>query len=181
MNFIDIILLILVGASALSGFKEGFARVSVHFAAVICGILFGYWFYGIPAGYLLPYLSSRALANGLGFFVIFVGCNILGGLIASIMARIFRWIGLSWLDRLLGGAFGFLRGVVIAIALVTIILAWAPKPTPRSLVESRLLPHIIGASGYLADITPHELKDAFNETKDKVKKIWSEQLHKGRV
>jgi membrane protein required for colicin V production len=176
VNFIDIILLIVVGASILSGFREGFARVAIGFGAAIAGIVFGFWFYGIPASYLEPYLSSRALANGLGFFAIFLGCMILGGLAGAILAHLFKWIGLSWLDRIMGGAFGFVRGVVISVALVTIVLACAPKPPPRAIVESRLVPHIMGASSILADITPHELKDAFSETKEKVKKIWSEHV-----
>jgi uncharacterized membrane protein required for colicin V production len=74
----------------------------------------------------------------------------------------------------LGAGFGLLRGVVIAIALVTVLLAFAPSPPPRSITDSKMLPYVIDASNILSDVTPREVRDAFQDTKDKVKRIWSE-------
>ena len=71
----------------------------------------GFWFYGIVAAYVLDYVSSRAIANLIGFFVIFAGVLVLGAIVGHILAKFFKWAGLSWFDRLLGGAFGFVRGL----------------------------------------------------------------------
>ncbi len=174
MNWIDILLLLVIGFSVLSGFTAGFARVGVGFIATILGIFLGFWCYGVVAAYLLDYVSSHAIANLIGFFVIFIGIVLIGAVIGHLLARLFKWIGLSWLDRLLGAGFGFVRGVVIAVALVTVLLAFAPAPPPRSVVESKLMPYMIDASNILALLTPREVKDAFRDTKEKVKKIWSE-------
>jgi membrane protein required for colicin V production len=174
VSWIDILLVVVVGFSVLSGFSAGFARVGVGFIATIFGIFLGFWCYGIAAAYVLDYVSSRAVANLIGFFAIFIGVCLIGAVIGQLLARLFKWIGLSWLDRLLGAGFGFLRGVVVAVAMVTVLLAFAPSPPPRSVVDSKLMPYMLEASNILAILTPRELKDAFRDTKDKVKRTWSE-------
>jgi membrane protein required for colicin V production len=176
VTWIDIVLGIVVALSVLSGIRAGFARVGVGFVATLAGIFVGFWFYGIPAAYVRDYVSSKALANLIGFFLIFAAILLLGSLIGRLLAKLFKWIGLSWFDRLLGAAFGFVRGIVIAVAIVTVVLACAPIPPPPSITDSRSMPYVIEASNILAAATPHEIKDAFRETKDKVKQIWSDHL-----
>jgi len=174
VNWIDILLLLVIGFSVVSGFMAGFARVGIGFIATLLGIFLGLWCYGIAAEYIVDYVSSRAVANLIGFFVIFIGVVLIGAIVGSLLARLFKWIGLSWLDRLLGGGFGFVRGVVIAVAMVTVLLAFAPVPPPRSVVDSKLMPYMVDASNVLAAMTPREVKEAFRETRDKVKRAWAE-------
>jgi len=174
VNWVDILLLLVVGLSVLSGLAAGFARVGIGFIATILGIFFGFWCYGLAAAYVLDYVSSRAMANLIGFFVIFFGIVLIGAIIGRILAKFFKWVGLSWFDRLLGGAFGLVRGLVIAAALVTVLLAFAPSPPPHSVTDSKLMPYVIDVSNILAALTPREIKDSFQDTKDKVKKVWAE-------
>jgi membrane protein required for colicin V production len=171
----DLVLLLVIACSVVAGFATGFARVGVGFAAMIVGMFCGFWFYGIVAGYVIDYVNSRAIANLIGFFVILIGVLIVGAILGRILAKFFKWAGLSWLDRLLGGVFGVLRGFVIAAAMATVLLAFAPSPPPPSVVDSRFLPYVINASNVLAALTPHEIKDSFYATKDKVKADWSAQ------
>jgi hypothetical protein len=62
----------------------------------------------------------------------------------------------------------------MAVALITVLLAFAPSPPPRSVLDSKLMPYMLDASNILAVLTPREVKDAFRDTKDKVRKAWSE-------
>jgi membrane protein required for colicin V production len=175
LNWIDLLLLVVVGASVLTGLAAGFARVGVGFIAMIVGLFCGFWFYGIAAAYVLDYVSSRAIANLFGFFVIFSGVLIVGAIVGRILAKFFKWAGLSWLDRLLGGAFGLVRGFLIAAGMVTVLLAFSPSPPPASVVDSKLMAYVISVSGIFAALTPREIKDAFSATKDKVKADWLQQ------
>ena len=43
------------------------------------------------------------------------------------MSRFLRTIGLSFFDRLLGAGFGLVRGLLIAIALLTAFMAFGPQ------------------------------------------------------
>jgi RNA-splicing ligase RtcB len=67
---------------------------------------------------------------------------------------------------------------VVAVALVTVLMAFAPSPPPRSVVDSKLLPYMAGTSDFLAAMTPHEMKEAFRDAKEKAEKVWSEQARR---
>jgi membrane protein required for colicin V production len=175
MSWVDVVLGVVLGGSVLSGLMAGFARAGVSFIATLTGIFAGFWCYGIAGDYVADYVVSRQLANLIGFFLIFIGVVLLGALAGRLLAMLFKWVGLSWFDRLLGGAFGLVRGMVIAVAIVTVLMACSPKPPPPALVNSRIMPYVLGAANILAVATPHEIKDAFYDAKDKVTKLWLER------
>jgi membrane protein required for colicin V production len=176
LNWIDIVLVLVIGSSLVAGVSAGFARVAVGFGAMIIGIFCGFWFYGVVAAYVIDYVSLRAIADLIGFFVILAVVLVIGAVVGRILAKFFKWVGLSWLDRLLGGVCGIVRGFIIAAAMVTVLLAFAPVPPPASVVDSKLLPYVINVSDVIAALTPREIKDSFYSTKDKVKAIWSEHM-----
>ena len=176
MNWVDLVLLLVIGFSVLAGFQNGFARAGIGFAATIVGLFAGFWCYGLVGVHVQDYVSSTAMANLIGFLLIFFGVLLLGAVIGRLLATLFKWVGLSWFDRLLGAAFGAVRGLVIAAALVTVLVAFAPSPPPKSITDSKVMPYVISAANILAAATPHEIKDAFRDTQDKVKRIWEEHL-----
>lgn len=178
MNWVDYLLIAIIAVSVISGFAAGAARVGVGFIAAFIGIFAGFWCYGSAAAYIIDYVNSKAVANLIGFFVILAGVVLLGALLGRLLASLFKWIGLSWFDRLLGAAFGFVRGGLVAVAIVTVLLAFAPAPPPPSIIDSRMMPYVLDASNLLAAATPREVKDAFRETKQKVKKIWNDLRHR---
>jgi membrane protein required for colicin V production len=173
MNWIDLVLILLVGLSVVGGLAAGFARVGVGFIATILGIFIGFWSYGVVAAYVFDYVSSRQMANLIGFLVIFVGFVILGAIIGRILAKFLKWAGLSWFDRLLGGAFGLVRGFIIAAAISTVLLAFAPTPPPASVVNSKFLPYLVDVSSVFAAMTPREIKDGFHDAQEKARKEWA--------
>jgi len=174
MNALDIALLLVIGVSVIAGFRAGLARVVVGLVASAVGVVLGFWYAGDVGAHLHRLTSSPALANVLGFFIVFVACIVVGALIARILASIFRWVGLSWLDRLAGAAFGFARGALIAIALITVFVACAPNPPPRAITNSEFVPYLLDASGVLATVIPHGMRETFHDTTDRVRRIWSE-------
>jgi membrane protein required for colicin V production len=176
MNWVDYLLAFIIGISVVSGFNAGFARVGIGTAATFVGIFAGFWCYGIVAAHFIDYVNSQAVANLIGFFLVFLGIVVLGAILGRLLGAIFKWIGLSWLNRLLGATFGVVRGGLVAIALTTVLLAFAPSPPPASLVDSKLLPYVVDASNVLALATPHQIQDAFRDTREKVKHIWDEQV-----
>jgi membrane protein required for colicin V production len=180
MSLLDLLLGLIIISSVMAGFVAGFARVGIGFCAAIAGVVFGFWFYKSPAAWFHKFISSHAVSNVLGFLVVFWAILIVGALIAKMVSTFFKWTGLSWLDRLLGAAFGFVRGAVIGVGFVAVLLAFAPKPLPNWMVSSVLLPYAIDGSNLFASMAPSELKDAFREGMDEVRKDWDDQLQKSR-
>ncbi|MCL5743152.1 MAG: CvpA family protein, partial [Acidobacteria bacterium] len=103
-----------------------------------------------------------------------------GALVGKLLGLLLKWAGLSWLDRLMGGVFGLLRGLVFAIALVLALLAFTPNPPPRSVVQSRIAPYVIDAAHLCANLAPREVRDRVAQSYEEVKKAWAEVIRKAR-
>jgi membrane protein required for colicin V production len=176
MNLLDIVLIIVVALSVIGGFREGFARGGIGFVAAIVGIFAGFWYMHDVGAHLAHYVSSPVMANFMGFSLVLAACVIAGAIVGLVLATMFKWVGLSWFDRLVGGLFGFARGVVMAVALLTIYLACSPSPQPRAVTHSRFAPYLIDASDVMATMIPHEFRDVFHSTTARVRKAWAEHL-----
>lgn len=172
LNWFDIVLIVVLLWSAIAGLRAGFARVVIGLVATVVGFIAGFWFYGVIGAKLMPWVKTPAIADVFGFFIIFMGVLILGALIAALLSKLFRWIGLSWFNHLLGGFAGFLRGALVIAALTGVLVAYAPSPTPDFLENSRVLPYVGEVSWWLVDLAPHELKDAFTEQMENLKQFW---------
>jgi len=178
VNWLDVVLTAIVVLSAAAGLIKGLARTLVGLAACVIGLLCGLWFYGPAGAFLIPYVSSRGIANFIGFFLVFFGTMILGGLLGRVLALLFKWAGLGWLDRLLGAAFGLARGALIAAVIVMALLAFSPAPPPRLVVNSRVAPYVMDAARLMAAAAPREVRDGVRRGYEKVKQVWSDTLKK---
>jgi membrane protein required for colicin V production len=180
MNWLDIVILVIVAWSVAIAFRKGLVREILGLASVVLALLLGFWFYGAAAQWLAPYLSSRALANAAGFLAVFLGVMLLGAAVNYVIGKFLRVTGLSMVDHALGAAFGALRGVLIAIALVMAIMAFSKDGRPpESIVRSRTAPYVAGAAGMFAAMAPHDMKEGFRKTYDQARKAWGKALEIG--
>lgn len=178
-NWLDIVLLVVTLAAVASSVRNGFTREIVGLVSVAVALVGGIWFYGTAGGLLEPYLSSRGLANFCGFLIVFFGVLMAGSLVGFLLGKVLKLAGLSFMDRLLGAAFGFIKGVLVSIALIMAIVAFAPAPkgtAPAAVVRSQLAPYVIEASNWLTAMAPRELKDAFASRYQQIKKIWRDTV-----
>jgi membrane protein required for colicin V production len=183
MNWLDIALVIVLVSSVAAAFSKGFVRESIGLAAAFIGLFCGAWFYRMPSEILKPYLASREAANLCGFLLIFLGVILLGWVVSRVVGMVVKVVGLSWLDRLLGAAFGAARGVIICVGLITAIVAFAPgmdpKSPPQSVVKSKLAPYMIDAAHVLTMAAPKELREEFARRYEQVKRVWEDAMKRG--
>ena len=180
MNWLDIVLLVIVGASMVTSFKKGLSREIIGLVSVILAILLGVWFYGTAGALFEPHLSSRAAAQFAGFVVVFAGVLLLGAIVSWIVGKFLKVTGLSVFDHVLGAVFGLARGVLIGIALIMGIMAFSTSGrAPASVVESRMAPYIVDASRLIASLAPHELREGFRKTYAQVKSAWGKTMEDG--
>jgi membrane protein required for colicin V production len=172
MNWLDFILLAILLSSTVSGAMKGMARVAIGLVATILGVLFAARWYTDAGMLFREYVSSPAIANAIGFLVILIAFTVAGAIIAAMLAAIFKWVGLSWLDRSLGAVFGLLRGLLVAVVLLMIALSF-PRQTPHAALSgSRFAPYVIEAARVLAAVTPPELREAIRHNYEAVREIW---------
>jgi membrane protein required for colicin V production len=178
MNLLDVFLIGIVFVSCLSGLRTGFARVVIHLFATFAGLLAAFWCYGIVAARLESYIHQPLAADIAGFCLVFFGIMVLGSLLGFLLARIFQWIGLGWLDHLLGGAAGLVRGALLAAVAVAVLLAFTPAPPPSFISDSRVIPYATSFSGLLAELAPKQIRDGFLEQTEKLKQLWQKNPSK---
>jgi len=161
MNGLDWFILIILMLSALLAAAQGFFFEIISLAGAVFGYLLAAWSYGGISPWFLPYVKSEAFANLAAFFTIFLSVVLLAGA----TARIVRWIvhdaGFRWVDRSLGAAFGFLRGVVIVTAGLLAITAFAPES--RQLSDSQLSGFFLEAGQGASWLAPSEIRHRFHD------------------
>jgi membrane protein required for colicin V production len=180
MNWLDVVLLILLAGSIVTSFSTGLTREVVGLISLVVALLLAIWFYGTAGAALLPYVSTPAIAHFCGFLIVFCAVLIVGSLAGRLLGRFIKAAGLSFVDRLLGAAFGVVRGLLISIALILALLAFTPgKSPPSAVVDSHVAPYVIDAARVFAALAPLELKDGFRKSYEQVKTIWRATLKNG--
>lgn len=181
MNWLDVLLVLILAISIATSFRKGLSREIISLAAVVLALLLGIWFYGTVGAFLIPYVSSRGIANLAGFFIVFFGLLTLGSLISYVAGRFLKVTGLRFVDHALGALFGALRGLLVAIALVTGIMAFSTDNDhpPQAIVNSRLAPYVVNCARVTVAMAPHELKEGFRKSYAQVKEAWEKALKKG--
>lgn len=171
LNWFDVVLLLILLASALSGLRSGLARVLIRLISTVVGVVAGFWCYRMVAAQLMPIIRTEVVANILGFCAVFCGVLIVGAVIAALLSRLFQWIGLSWFNHLLGGIAGVIRGALVIAVLVDILVAFSPSPTPQFISNSSLLPYTTEISAWLVELAPRELKDTFIQQMENLRRF----------
>lgn len=179
MNWLDVVLLLIIGLSVLTSFRKGLSREIIGLAAVFAGLVLGVWFYGTASVYVRPYVSSEWAAKLAGFFLVFALVFLAGVLLRFLMGKFLRVTRLSFLDHLLGAGFGAARGLLIAVALLSGVMAFAKDGNPPAAVkESRLAPYVSQGARVFAAVAPHEFKEGFRKTYSEAKEAWSSAVKK---
>ncbi len=158
LSGLDWLIVLVVLLSTLQATTEGFFHEFFALAGVVVGFLIAAWEYPRAAGWYAHYVNSQWTAEIAGFFTIFFGVLLL----ASVLGRLARWtvkgIGLRWFDRLLGGGFGFVRGIAVSAIIVLALAAFAPQ---WGLQQSRFAPVLLTTSRGLIWAAPAELRQRF--------------------
>jgi membrane protein required for colicin V production len=175
-NWLDILLGVILLLSVLAGLKDGLARAGIGFLAAIAAIVCAMWFYPNAAYFVHKVIHSAAAANVIGFLLVFAAVIGVGGVIALLVEKVFKVVHLSWLNRLLGGAFGVVRGVLICGAIVLLFLAFSGKEPPQLVRHSRIAPYVIHATRAMAYAAPREIREGFEQSYKKLKQIWADLL-----
>src|SRR5206468_10486327 len=124
MSPIDWIIIAVLALSVLVAAAQGFFFEVFSLAGAIFGYILAAWEYWRIAPWFEQYVKSPAAANAAGFLTIFVSVMVL----ASIAGKVVRWalheVGLRWVDRLLGAAFGLVRGIVLVTVAIMMMAAF---------------------------------------------------------
>jgi membrane protein required for colicin V production len=154
-TWIDWAIVIAVVLSVLGGLQQGFFRSVCSLGGLVLGLSLAAWNYGRLAAVLKPYVKIDAVADTLGFLLIALLVMAVAGIIGNILAKTFHQIGLGFLDRLAGGVFGFVQGILLVTLFILVAVAFFPQA--HWLVEARLPRSFFGACHVSTHMSPEEL------------------------
>lgn len=141
-NAADWAIVTILGLSIVLSLARGFVREAVSLAGWIAAFIIANMFVGEMAT-----LLSQWIVNVTGRYVaaaalLFVGTLVLVGVLGKMAAQVVRVTGLTVLDRILGTAFGFTRGLIIVLVLVYLLRHLAPPENLVWLHQAQLMPHV---------------------------------------
>jgi membrane protein required for colicin V production len=176
-NWLDLLLGAILLISFVGAIRNGLTKEIIRLAALVLGIVGGLWWYSAVAVYLQPLLADENISSFAGFLAILFGSLVAGMILAWVLAKILGWVGLRWFDRLLGGAFGLVRGLLVCAALVLALLAFTPLTGSAEVVAgSRIAPWVLHAAQATSMTAPGNLRQAFDENFTQVKAVWISRL-----
>jgi membrane protein required for colicin V production len=152
MSAIDILVLLLIGGCALFGLLRGFVTETLSLIAWVSGIFAVRLFHASVAELLTPFVGTESGAGILSFILVFGITFGAGKLIARSIGARTRQSVLGPVDRVLGGGFGAVKGLIGAtLVFLTFSLVYdtfygSGARRPDWLTDSRTYP-LLNASG----------------------------------
>jgi membrane protein required for colicin V production len=151
---------------------KGLVREIISLVALIGGFILAVIYYPNLGRRLAEFSRTESIANLLGFLIIFVGCLLLGAIIAFVVNRFLKAASLQWVDRILGGIFGLLRGWAISSIIVVALVAFPIRE--NLMARSFLAPYLLAGARTAVLLVPQALKDKFNAEYKKVLEGWTQ-------
>jgi membrane protein required for colicin V production len=158
---VDVIIVIVLILAVTNGFSHGFFRSVFGLGGLLLGLALAAWNYPRVAAIVLPLVRIDAVADAVGFLLIAVVVTGLASAAGSLVAKTFHQIGLGFLDRLAGGAFGLLQGALLVTLCILVTVAFFPKA--HWLVEARLPRMFFGACHVTTHMSPADLAERVRE------------------
>lgn len=157
MNWVDLLVLGVVGLSALIGFVRGLVREVLGIGAWIGAAGLAIAAFPVAAAEARGYIANPDIADGVAIGAVFLACLIALSMLAAWIGAVVRNSALGGLDRTLGLAFGLARGAaLIVIAYIAVGLVEAPAAWPSAVLAARTLPYAYdGAVWFMQLLPPH--------------------------
>ena len=171
MNWIDAAIVIILILSMITGFINGFVKEVASLAALILGIWGAIKFSTFTAAKLYDYFDMTGKYVGvIAFIVTFMFIVVIIHFIGILADKIVNAVSLSFVNRLLGIAFGLLKSVLImSVFFVILNVIDAKKPfLPKETIEKSIFYNTI--SDIAPTLFPIIGEGSFNRSFDRFKK-----------
>ncbi len=153
MTIVDFLIIAAILASIVVGGIRGIAREAIAIAALLVAIWAALNVGPYAGGLLGGSMGSTEVELWAGRFLVFIIILALGGMAGWGISKFVRMAGLTGTDRVLGGAFGLMRAVVL-IGLFALLGRYAAFDGENWWLESRLIPYAESVADWIEVMAP---------------------------
>ena len=154
MNPLDWVIALTLAISTVAAFMSGLVRSLFSLAGMLLGVVVAAWYTPRAAEYLRGDINPFALARAVVFVLILIAVYVAAALLGRLLRGAFKAVGLGFLDRLGGAAFGFIRATLLLAALLLPLGSFLQQfDTARTSV---LLPYLLQASHGISFVMPRD-------------------------
>jgi membrane protein required for colicin V production len=141
-NAADWAIIVILGLSIVLSLWRGFIREAASLLGWVAAFIIANMFVTEMATLLSQWIANVTGRYVAAYALLFAGTLVVVGILGNIGAQLVKATGLTLLDRLLGTAFGFARGIIIVLVLVYLLRQLAPPQNLVWLDQAQLMPHV---------------------------------------
>jgi membrane protein required for colicin V production len=172
VNPLDIFIIVVLAFCLIRGIFRGLIKEVSAIIGVFAGFYMAFTYYPVLSKLLARWISETAYQNIFSFLVIFSLVFILVSVLGIIIKYVLKIAFLGWMDRICGAGFGFVKGILIVSVVLISLTAFLKKGTPV-IRDSLLAPHVTLVSENMVKIVPKDMKQAFTNKLEELKKAWN--------
>lgn len=139
MTAFDYAVLVVIGLSIILGLWRGVVSEILALAAWVVAFIVARSQGGVVAPLLAQQIAEPGLRLAAGYGLVFLGVLLLFWVGRLLISLLLKAVGLGLLDRLLGAAFGVVRGVLVVL-LAVMLAGMTPLPGTTWWREASLSP-----------------------------------------
>ncbi len=159
-NWLDVVILLSMIVIIVRGVWVGFSRA----VSALLGVILGFWFagnyYGIVAHRLSPWIKTAPWQGIVAFILLFFLVYLVLMVAGILVQGFFQVLRLGWVDRLLGGVVGLIKGLILAAVLIFLLTVFLPSDS-KLLRESVLYPALGKAAQSIGILVPRNFQGRF--------------------
>ena len=165
MEYTDYVVLGIIAISILVGAIRGFIKEAFSLAVWALAFLVAFQYSGALALQLENHIELPSMRTSLAFAGLFLAVLLAGGLLTFLVGKLVEKTGLSGTDRLLGGVFGGVRGLVLVLFLM-LVAGLTPVPKDPWWQQSRSIQSLIPLAEWSAQFLPEYILEHLELTPD---------------
>lgn len=156
MNWVDIIILAIIGISVGISLLRGFTREALSLAGWIVAFWVALTFSDKLQRLLEPHIEVPSMRAIVAFALLFFITLVLAALVNFLAVQLIKKTGLSGTDRMIGVFFGVARGAVI-VAVLVLMGGMTPMPQDPWWQESAFLHYFEDIAVWMRQYLPPDI------------------------
>ena len=150
-----------------AGLRSGLIKQVFSLTAIIGGLALGFFFYEPLGAVLLEknIIAEPKIADILGFLIVACLAYMLIHYLSHFLTDLLEKIRMGWINHLLGGAMGFIIGLLLCYLVVAGVKQFVDEDAPF-IKNSVLAPKVISGYHIIREQAPDDLDESLEKLRE---------------